>query len=41
VKREGDRMSTRELTADVTFDADFSLSAEMQVLDKPGGGYAG
>ena len=31
VAREGDRMVTRELTADVTFDADFSLSAEMQV----------
>lgn len=41
VKREGDRMSTRELTADVTFDADFSLSAEMQVLEKAGGGFAG
>jgi tetratricopeptide (TPR) repeat protein len=39
VKREGDRMVTRELTADVTFDADFSLSAEIQIPDdenKPG-----
>ncbi|MFO1077605.1 MAG: hypothetical protein U1E73_07750 [Planctomycetota bacterium] len=37
VPREGERMVTRELTADVTFDADFSLSAEMQVLQQPGG----
>ena len=32
VPRDGDRMVTRELTCDVTFDADFSLSAELQVL---------
>lgn len=35
VKRDGDTMITRELTADVTFDADFSLSAEMRVEDRP------
>ena len=32
VARDGDRMVTRELTCDVTFDADFSLAAELQVL---------
>ncbi|MFY9344704.1 MAG: hypothetical protein WAT39_19590 [Planctomycetota bacterium] len=37
VKRDGDRMVTRELTADVTFDADFSLAAEVQVLATPTG----
>lgn len=37
VARSGEAMVTRELTADVTFDADFSLSAEMQVPAKPGG----
>ena len=31
VPRDGDTMITRELTADVTFDADFSLSAELRV----------
>ncbi|HEX5053611.1 MAG TPA: hypothetical protein VFZ65_17665 [Planctomycetota bacterium] len=41
VARDGERMVTRELTCDVTFDADFSLSAELQVLDQPGGGFAG
>lgn len=35
VVREGERMVTRELTADVTFDADFSLSAEVQIPDDP------
>ncbi len=35
VARDGERMVTRELTADVTFDADFSLSAELQVPDDP------
>ena len=35
VAREGERMVTRELTADVTFDADFSLSAEVQVPEDP------
>jgi len=35
VPREGDRMVTRELTADVTFDADFSLSAEIRVPEDP------
>lgn len=37
VPRDGDTMITRELTADVTFDADFSLSAEMRIEDKPDG----
>jgi hypothetical protein len=31
VKPQGDTMITRELTADVTFDADFSLSAEIRI----------
>ena len=31
VTGDGDKMITRELTADVTFDGDFSLSAEMQI----------
>ncbi|MCA8965823.1 MAG: hypothetical protein KDC48_13145, partial [Planctomycetes bacterium] len=35
VTREGERMVTRELTADVTFDADFSLSAEIQIPEDP------
>jgi tetratricopeptide (TPR) repeat protein len=35
VPRDGDTMITRELTADVTFDADFSLSAEMRIEDLP------
>lgn len=35
VPRDGARMVTRELTADVTFDADFSLSAEVQIPDDP------
>jgi tetratricopeptide (TPR) repeat protein len=35
VPRDGDRMVTRELTADVTFEADFSLSAEVQIPDDP------
>ena len=35
-------MVTRELTADVTFDADFSLSAEMRIEDDPeGDGFKG
>lgn len=37
VPRDGDTMITRELTADVTFDADFSLSAEMRIEDRPKG----
>lgn len=37
VKREGERMVTRELTCDVTFDADFSLAAELQILATPDG----
>src|SRR5690606_18562567 len=37
VQKQGDSMITRELTADVTFDADFSLSAEMQIEDRPPG----
>jgi len=37
VSRDGDKMITRELTADVTFDADFSLSAEMRVEQRPDG----
>jgi hypothetical protein len=41
VKREGERMVTRELTADVTFDADFSLAADLQILEKAGGGFEG
>lgn len=42
VKRDGDTMVTRELTADVTFDADFSLSAEMRIEAQPtGDGYKG
>ena len=44
VPSEGDRMVTRELTCDVTFDADFSLSAEMQIPEIHGGetvGYEG
>jgi tetratricopeptide (TPR) repeat protein len=36
VARDGERVVTRELTADVTFDADFSLSAEIQVPEEPG-----
>jgi len=35
VARDGERMVTRELTANVTFDADFSLSAEIQIPDDP------
>lgn len=35
VAREAQRMVTRELTADVTFDADFSLSAEIQIPEDP------
>ncbi|MCR9246396.1 MAG: hypothetical protein NXI31_15290 [bacterium] len=38
VKKAGERMVTRELTADVTFDGDFSLSAEMQVPEVPTSG---
>jgi len=42
VPRDGDTMITRELTADVTFDADFSLSAEMRIEPQPDGqGYKG
>lgn len=43
VPREGDTMITRELTADVTFDADFALSAEIKIPEKPGqpGSFAG
>ena len=42
VAREGERMVTRELTCDVTFDADFSLAADLQVLsDEAGTGYRG
>ncbi|MCU0865797.1 MAG: hypothetical protein MUC36_18585 [Planctomycetes bacterium] len=42
VPRDGDRMVTRELTCDVTFDADFSLAAELQVLATDDGkGYRG
>ncbi|MBK8101528.1 MAG: hypothetical protein IPK26_30985 [Planctomycetes bacterium] len=41
VPKEGDRMVTRELTCDVTFDADFSLSAEMQVEVDQQGAFAG
>jgi len=42
VARDGDRMVTRELTADVTFDADFSLSAEMRIpIDPEGGAFLG
>jgi tetratricopeptide (TPR) repeat protein len=42
VPRDGDTMITRELTADVTFDADFSLSAEMRIEPQPdGAGYKG
>jgi tetratricopeptide (TPR) repeat protein len=41
VPRDGTRMVTRELTCDVTFDADFSLAAELQVLERPGGAFAG
>jgi len=42
VARDGDRMVTRELVCDVTFDADFSLAAELQVLAKPdGNGFLG
>lgn len=37
VSRDGETMITRELTADVTFDADFSLSAEMRIEDRPAG----
>jgi len=37
VPRADDVMVTRELTADVTFDADFSLSAEMRIEPKPEG----
>lgn len=35
VMRDGERMVTRELTADVTFDADFALSAEVQIPPDP------
>ncbi|MGK0301100.1 MAG: hypothetical protein ACI89X_001974, partial [Planctomycetota bacterium] len=35
VPRDSEVMITRELTADVTFDADFSLSAEMRIEDRP------
>jgi len=35
VPRAGATMVTRELVADVTFDADFSLAAEVQILDDP------
>ncbi|MCA8973579.1 MAG: hypothetical protein KDC98_02605, partial [Planctomycetes bacterium] len=42
VAKDGDRMVTRELTADVTFDADFSLSAEMKVpVDAATGAFQG
>ncbi|MCA8954161.1 MAG: hypothetical protein KDE27_31930 [Planctomycetes bacterium] len=42
VQRDGERMVTRELTADVTFDADFSLSSEMQIAaDAKGEGFEG
>lgn len=41
VPKDGERMVTRELTCDVTFDADFSLSAELQILERPEGGFRG
>ncbi|MDO8348825.1 MAG: hypothetical protein Q7T30_01215, partial [Planctomycetota bacterium] len=42
VERDGERMVTRELVCDVTFDGDFSLSAELQVPAKADGeGWAG
>ncbi|MBL8725290.1 MAG: hypothetical protein JNK49_14675 [Planctomycetes bacterium] len=41
VKKDGERMVTRELTCDVTFDADFSLAAELQILERPEGGFRG
>jgi tetratricopeptide (TPR) repeat protein len=37
VPRDAERMVTRELTCDVTFDADFSLAAELQILARPDG----
>ena len=37
VTPDGETMITRELTADVTFDADFSLSAEMRVEEAEDG----
>ena len=40
VAAQGDKMVTRELTCDVTFDADFSLEAEMHV-DAAAGGFKG
>jgi len=41
VPRDGERMVTRELACDVTFDADFSLAAEMQILATPEGRHRG
>ncbi len=41
VEARGDDMVTRELTCDVTFDADYSLSAEMRIEALPEGGDAG
>lgn len=41
VPADGERMVTRELVCDVTFDADFSLAAEVQIPAAPGGGYTG
>lgn len=42
VPRDAARMVTRELTCDVTFDADFSLAAELQILARPdGAGFQG
>jgi hypothetical protein len=41
VARDGERMVTQELVCDVAFDADFSLSAEMQVEAAPDGSFLG
>jgi tetratricopeptide (TPR) repeat protein len=41
VAADGERMVTQELTADVTFDADFSLAAEMHVEADAKGGFKG
>ena len=38
---EGDGLFTSQLTCDVTFEADYSLEAEMRVSTKPDGGFAG
>lgn len=41
VQPEGDGMVTRELACDVTFDADFSLEAELRIEGDGGGGLRG